>query len=272
MSQHDSLSENYLSETLQELRAKIDHIESLMNNNISLTSHSSFSDLEFINDIKTNLRDGKWNLSPEKKVNHGWDKLVDTWIECIPTIGDKIPSAYRIWQSSNRYLKAGMLDRADRCERLNYLFHNSYVPASLELEGEVIFAYGGIGVILHKDAEIAPGVTIGANVTIGGNGSKTRIDQRVNKLTTVPKICALTVIGAGANITGGIEIGPLSIIAPNTVVIKSVPAGSIIAGAPGKEIGRVTIENALRYKAKFLPARSWSEEKYMTFVKENLSV
>ena len=149
---------------------------------------------------------------------------------------------------------------------MNYLFHNSYVLASIELEGEIIFAYGGIGVILHKDAEIAPGVTI------GGNGSKTRIDQRVNKLTTVPKICALTVIGVGANITGGIEIGPLSIIAPNTVVIKSVPAGSIIAGVPGKEIGRVTIENALRYKAKFLPARSWPEEKYMTFVKENLSV
>ena len=88
----------------------------------------------------------------------------------------------------------------------------------------------------------------------------------------MPKIGNLTVIGAGANITGVIEIGPLSIIAPNTVVIKSVPAGSIIAGVPGKEIGKITIENALRYKAKFLPARNWSEERYMNLVKENLSI
>ncbi|OLF40170.1 hypothetical protein [Psychrobacter sp. Rd 27.2] len=267
MNQNNSISENSLLEAIEELKGRMEHIENVVNAEVSFTSQNRISNLEY---IRMNLRDGKWNLSPERKVSHGWDQIVDTWIESIPTIGDKIPSAYRIWQSSNRYLKAGMLDRADRCERLNYLFHNSYVPAALELEGEVIFAYGGIGVILHKDAEIAPGVTIGANVTIGGNGSKTRMDKRINKLTTVPKIGALTVIGAGANITGGIEIGPLSIIAPNTIVTKSVPAGTIIAGAPGKEIGKVTINNALRYKSKFLPARSWSEEKYLHFVKEHL--
>ncbi|MFK3557831.1 LbetaH domain-containing protein [Pasteurella multocida] len=269
---HDSVfSESYLLDTVEELKTKIEQIESLVNNKISQNTDNVLTDFNFIKNIKTNLIDGKWNLSPEREVTHGWDKLVDTWIECIPTIGDKIPSAYRIWQSSHRYFKAGLLDRADRCERLNYIFHNSYVPASLELPGEIIFAYGGIGVILHKDSEIELGVTVGANVTIGGNGGKTRIHGRTNKVTTVPKIGALTVIGAGANITGGIEIGPLSIIAPNTVVTKSVPAGTIFAGVPGKEIGKITIENAMRYKSKFLYARSWSDEKYMRFVEEHLS-
>ncbi|MBV7387550.1 hypothetical protein KRX11_02670 [Pasteurellaceae bacterium TAE3-ERU1] len=220
--------------------------------------------------LKENLRDGEWDLLPGRKVDFSWDKLVDSWIEILPTVGDKIPSAYRIWQSSNRYLKSGLLDRADRCERLNYLFHNSYIPASLELNGEVIFSYGGIGVIVHKDADIGYGVTIGANVTIGGNGSKTRIDTRTDKITTVPKIGTLTVIGAGANITGGIEVGACSIIAPNAVLTSSIGPGSIVAGIPAKEIGKITIYNALRYKQKFLIARNMSDEEYMDLVKKYL--
>lgn len=260
-------------EKLEKLNNKIDYIENLVNSYIVQNKNKATlqSDINVLDNIKAKLIEGRWDLSPNRRVEHAWDSLVDTWIETLPTIGDKIPSAYRIWQSSNRYLKAGMLERADRCERLNYIFHNSYVPASLELAEDVTFAYGGIGVIIHKDAEIGYGVTIGANVTIGGNGSQTRIHSRTNKITTVPKIGSLTVIGAGANITGGIEIGAMSIIAPNSVVVKSVPVGSIMGGIPAKEIGKITIENALRYKSKFLIARSWSDEKFMAFAKEYLN-
>ncbi|WP_421084325.1 hypothetical protein [Rothia nasimurium] len=219
---------------------------------------------------KDNLQNGIWNLTPGRATNHGWDQLVDPWIEFFPTIGDKIPSAYRIWQSAHRYYKAGDKDRADRCERLNYILHNSYIPAALQLRGEVTFAYGGIGVILHQDADIFPHVTIGANTTIDGNGSQVRIDERTGRKTTVPLIGTLSTIGAGANITGGIEIGPLSIIAPNTVVTKSHPAGSILAGAPARPIAQITLENCLRYKAKFLPARSWSNEQFIDFTKNHL--
>lgn len=267
------MSENTkILEKLEELNNKIGHLERIVNSYMVEKSNQSVAqvDVNDLEEIKAKLIEGRWNLLPDRKIEHAWDQLVDTWIETLPTIGDKIPSAYRIWQSSNRYFKAGMLDRADRCERLNYIFHNSYVPASLELEGDVTFAYGGIGVIVHKDAEIGYGVTIGANVTIGGNGSQTRIHGRTNKITTVPRIGALTVIGAGANITGGIEIGPMSIIAPNSVIVKPVSPGSIMGGIPAKEIGRITIENALRYKSKFLIARSWTDDKFMAFVKEHL--
>lgn len=270
MNKINLLSEDYFLTTLNDLKARVQSIEKILDSRISQNSNKVCPEFNSIEEIKTKLREGVWELNPQREINHGWDKLVDSWIEIIPTIGEKIPSAYRIWQSSNRYYKAGMFDRADRCERLNYLFHNSYIPASLELEGEITFAYGGIGVILHKDAQIDPYVTVGANVTIGGNGSKTRFDNRSNKVTTVPKIGAMTVIGAGANITGGIEVGPLAIIAPNSVVTKSVSAGAIMAGVPAKEIGKVTVANALHYKAKFLPARTWSEEEYINFVKENL--
>lgn len=250
-----------LRKEIEELRISCSqHLETVLENNSS-------------NEIERRdkmLREGEWDSSPKGKVQYGWDSLVDSWVDLVPTIGDKIPSAYRIWQSSHRYLIAGDLKRADRCERLNYLFHNSYVPASLIFRGDVIFAYGGIGVILYKDADIHPHVTIGANVTIGGNGGQLRVDSRTGKSTTVPEIGTLTGIGAGANITGGIEVAPMTIVAPNAVLLHSTEPGSIMAGVPAKKIGQVTQQNALRYKSKYLAARSWRDEDFLEFSKEYL--
>lgn len=208
------------------------------------------------------LANGDWPTKPRQSTPNGWDSLVDPWVDAVPTIGDKVPSAYRIWQSSRRYFLKGDLERASRCERLNYIMHNSYVPAELDLKDEVTFAYGGIGVIVHKDSEIQKNVTIGANVTIGGNGHQQRFDERKEIYSTVPKIGELTTIGACANISGGIELGPMTIVAPNAVVTKSFGPGSILGGVPAKKIGQITVENALRYKAKFLPARRMNETDY----------
>lgn len=208
-----------------------------------------------------------WPTSPPLGgANHGWDSLVDPWIDLIPNIGDKIPSAYRIWLSARRYLVAGDLTRAKQAERLNYLLHNSHIPAGLKLRGEVTFGYGGIGVIVHEAADIYEYVTIGANVTIGGNGGAVRIDERTGTSTTVPEVRELCTVGAAANVTGGISIAPLTIIAPNAVVTKSTEPGDIVGGVPAKRIGKITEQNALRYKTKFLPARSWSDGEYLEYV------
>lgn len=257
------------AELLASIHELKEEIRTLKENLVSQKNQINSSATD-IDELRQALREGTWNTLPQGKISHGWDQLVDPWVDIVPTIGDKIPSAYRIWQSSHRYFKAGVQDRADRCERLNYLFHNSYIPASLELRGEVIFAYGGIGLIIHRNSDIHPWVTVGANVTIGGNGSQTRTDERTGKLTTVPQIGTLTVIGAGANVTGGIDVAPMTIIAPNSVVTKSTAPGAIMGGIPAKVIGQVTMENALKYKAKFLAARSWSDEKYLEFAEKYL--
>ena len=79
--------------------------------------------------------------------NQGWDSLVDPWVDSMAVKAEKIPSAYRIWLSSRRYFLAGNIERAELCQQLNYLVHNSYVPYTLDLEGEVNFGYGGIGLM-----------------------------------------------------------------------------------------------------------------------------
>ncbi|MDD7384429.1 MAG: hypothetical protein SPI12_03440 [Actinomycetaceae bacterium] len=211
-----------------------------------------------------------WPTNARNGARFGWDSLVDPWIDLIPKIGDKIPSAYRIWQTAHRYYIKGDTERAGRAERLNYLLHNSYVPAALELRGEVIFGYGGIGVIVHPLADICEFVTIGANVTIGGNGGGGRLDERTGKRTTVPRIEPLTTIGACANVTGGIVLAPMTIVAPNAVVTKSTTPGEIVGGVPFKHLGQVTRSNALKYKAKYLPARHWTDDEYMEKVEQLL--
>lgn len=205
-----------------------------------------------------------------KKWPHGFDSLVDPWVDAIPDFGDKVPSAYRVWQSSHRYYRKGDIIRAKECERLNYLLHNSQIPCEVELPEGTTFAYGGIGVILHKDTEFGRWCTIGANSTIGGNGSPRRRSEKHGREMTVPMLGDLVTLGAGINVTGGIEVGGLSIVAPNCVLTKSVEPGSIVGGIPGKVLRQLDLDSVLRYQHKFLPARTWSRDEFGDRAKEVL--
>ncbi|AIK84095.1 hypothetical protein CGLAR1_02190 [Corynebacterium glutamicum] len=252
--QEDSHLNNSLEAQMALLNSKIE----------SLSEQINSAQDSRLTDLLNGLKSGNFPTMPDAPAPHGWDQIVDPWIDAVPTIGDRIPNAYRIWVTAKRYLDAGDLERSERAERLNYLMHNSFVPAELQFRGEVTFAYGGIGVILHKDADIFEHVTIGANVTVGGNGAQVRLDERTGRPSTVPKIGPLTTIGACANVTGGIELGAMTIVAPNAVVTKSTTPGDIVAGVPAKKIGEITEETALEYQVKFLPARRWSGSEYMT--------
>lgn len=200
---------------------------------------------------------------PPSRGKHGWDSLVDPWVDSLPVKAEKIPSAYRIWQSARRYYLAGELDRAELCVQLNKILHNSVVPAELQLGKDVLFGYGGMGVVIHKDAQVDEGVTIAPQVTLGGNGSPVRVDPVTKARSTVPRIDAYAVLSGGARILGGVRIGAFAIVAPNSVVGTDVPPGGIFGGAPARQIGQVTGENALRYKAKYLPLRGVTDESFV---------
>ena len=66
-------------------------------------------------------------------------------------------------------------------------------------------------------------------VTLGGTGKETG-DRH-------PKIRRGVLIGAGAKILGNIEIGHCARIAAGSVVLKSVPHNTTVAGVPAKVIG-----------------------------------
>lgn len=186
---------------------------------------------------------------------YGWDRLVDPWIEAMPIRSDRIPSAYRIWESAKRYASAGHAERARSAELLNEWLHNSYVPSALRMGEAVTFGYGGIGVVIHPLAEIGAGVTIGTNVTLGGSQKPQRRSELSGRDVKVPRIDDYAAIATGAKVLGGVTIGPMAIVGANSVVTADVPAGAIVAGSPARVTRQLTPETVVYYQSNFLPLR-----------------
>lgn len=88
------------------------------------------------------------------------------------------------------------------------------------------FAYGGIGVVLHKRSILGKCCIIGTNVTIGGR----------SRSVGVPIIGDNVYIATGAKVLGDISIGNNCVIGANSVVLSDIPANSVAVGVPAKVI------------------------------------
>lgn len=88
----------------------------------------------------------------------------------------------------------------------------------------------GMGVVIGETTEIGADVTIYHGVTLGGTS--------LNKGKRHPTIGDRVVIGTGAKVLGAITIGDDSRIGANAVVVKSVPANSVVVGVPGQNVSR----------------------------------
>ena len=106
------------------------------------------------------------------------------------------------------------------------LIHNSAIFSETSIGTNTVFAYGGIGVVIHKRSTIGKNCVIGSNVTIGGKSTS----------INVPVIGDNCFIATGAKILGEITIGNNCVIGANCVVVKNVPDNSVVAGIPGKII------------------------------------
>ena len=96
--------------------------------------------------------------------------------------------------------------------------------------GPGFFIDHGMGVVIGETAEVGADVTMYHGVTLGGTS--------LEKGKRHPTIGDRVVIGAGAKVLGAITIGPDSRIGANAVVVKSVPANSVVVGVPGQVVRR----------------------------------
>jgi len=117
------------------------------------------------------------------------------------------------------------------------LFLQSRMSAALQVDihpetriGKGVFIDHATGVVIGATAVIEDEVSILQSVTLGGTG-KEHGDRH-------PKIRKGSLIGAGAKILGNIEVGPNSRVAAGSVVLKSVPPCTTVAGVPARVIGR----------------------------------
>ena len=83
-----------------------------------------------------------------------------------------------------------------------------------------------MGTVIGETAEIGANVTLYHNVTLGGVSWE--------KVKRHPTLEDHVVVGAGAQVLGPIRIGAHSRIGANSVVVKDVPANSVVVGMPGR--------------------------------------
>lgn len=158
------------------------------------------------------------------------------FIKIFNNLLDKeIPKAYLIYLESRRLFLEGDVIGANRFKRLNHLLHNSEVPFTASIGKNTIFAYGGIGVIIHAEAIIGERCNIGSGVTIGGDGDG------------VPIIGDDVYLSTGAKIIGNLRIGDGAIVGANAVVLQDVEPFSVVVGAPAIKKSEITVDNFSKY-------------------------
>ncbi len=115
---------------------------------------------------------------------------------------------------------------AQAVSRLLRLVFAAHLPPEARIGDGTELGYGGIGVIVHKDAVIGRNCLLSPGVVIGGRSGK----------DGAPVIEDEVLIGVGAKILGPIRIGAGARIGANAVVLHDVAPGDTVAGVPARSL------------------------------------
>jgi serine O-acetyltransferase len=95
--------------------------------------------------------------------------------------------------------------------------------------GPGLFIDHATGVVIGETADVGTDVTLYHGVTLGAPSFGSRGKRH-------PTIGDRVVIGAGAKVLGPITVGADASIGANAVVVKPVPANTVVVGVPGRGV------------------------------------
>ncbi len=111
-----------------------------------------------------------------------------------------------------------------------FLFYNCHISYKAKIGKKTYFLHKGMASLILDYVEIGDNCRIGMNVMITGKTPYKKVAKIGNNVW----------IGPGAIISGPVIIEDNVIIAPNSMLLKSVPKNKIVAGNPAKIIGDVS--------------------------------
>jgi len=139
---------------------------------------------------------------------------------------------------------------------LIFIIYNCHISYKANIGKGTYLLHKGMSTLILEGVKIGKNTRIGMNVLITGKGP----------YIEVPKIGNNVWISPGSIISGPVIIEDNVVIAPNAVVVKSVPEGAIVGGIPAKIIGWV---KDLDYD--IMQNESWKEG-YMEYLTDKKSL
>lgn len=165
-------------------------------------------------------------------------KDIDVIMERDPAVRSRLeaalcyPGLHAIWlhRLAHRLYKNNYILLARIINTLSRFLTNIDIHPGAKL-GEGLFIDHGLGVVIGETAEIGKNVTLYQGVTLGGTGKESGKRH--------PTIGNNVVVASGAKVLGSFSVGDNSKIGAGSVVLKEVPANSVVVGIPG----RIVVQN-----------------------------
>ena len=130
-----------------------------------------------------------------------------------------------------------------RCFTLaRWLAHVSRVFTGIEIHpgaqlGRRVFIDHGMGVVIGETTIVGDDCVIYQGVTLGA-GAAARMGAVTRGKKRHPTLGTGVIVGSGAEIQGDIIVGDNVRVASRSMVLKDVPANSVVVGVPGRVVYR----------------------------------
>ena len=172
------------------------------------------------------------------------DELVVTIMEVDPAARSRFEvilcypgfHAMAVYLIANKFYRRGHLTLARWLSHLGRMFTGIEIHPGATIGRRFIIDHG-MGVVIGETTEIGDDCFIYQGVTLGA-GVEARGGEETRGLKRHPTLGNGVVVGSGAEIQGDITVADNVKVASGSIVLKNVPANSIVVGVPGRVIYR----------------------------------
>ncbi len=172
------------------------------------------------------------------------DESIDTILEKDPAARSRLEVVlcYPGFHAVTLHRLAHSLWKEEWYTVARFVSHVSRVLTGIEIHpgatiGKRFFIDHGMGVVIGETTVIGDDVVLYQGVTLGA-GAAARQGALTRGKKRHPTLGNGVIVGSGAEIQGDITVGENVRVASGSIVLKDVPANSVVVGVPGRVIYR----------------------------------